>query len=59
MVFGRPHVKETYCPDEMDPIALSRASDSVADYEIGEVAKWRMAALGKTACCVPSLNRYF
>ena len=47
---GRPRATETYCRDETDPIALSGVSDFVADYEIDEMAKWRMAALGKTAC---------
>ena len=56
MVFGRPRAKETYCRDETDPIALSRVSDSVADYEIGEMAKWTMAALGKTACYAHGLD---
>ena len=42
-------VQRKYCRDETDPIAISGVSDSVADYEIGEMAKWRMAALGKTA----------
>ena len=44
-MFGRPRAKETYCRDETDPIALPRVSGSVADHEIGEMAKWRMAAL--------------
>jgi hypothetical protein len=48
-MLGRPRVKVTYCRDETDPIALSGVSDLVADYEVGEMAKWRMAALGKTA----------
>jgi hypothetical protein len=50
MVFGSPRATETYCRDETDPIAQSGVSDFVADYEIGEKAKWRMSALGKTAC---------
>ena len=49
-IFRRPRGKETYCRDETDPILLTGVSDSVADYEIGEMAKWRMAAPGKTAC---------
>ena len=49
-IFRRPRGKETYCRDETDPILPTGVSDSVADYEIGEMAKWRMAAPGKTAC---------
>ena len=49
MVFGSPRATETYCRDETDPIALSGVSDFVAAYEVGEIAKWRMGALGKTA----------
>ena len=49
-IFRRPRGKETYCRDETDPIALSGVSGFVADSEIGEMAKWRMAALGKTPC---------
>ena len=48
-IFRRPRGKETYCRDETDPIALSGVSGFVADSEIGEMAKWRMAILGKTA----------
>ena len=55
-IFRRPRGKETYCRDETDPILLTGVSDSVADYEIGEMAKWRMAAPGKTACHVVSSN---
>jgi hypothetical protein len=49
MVFGSLRATETYCRDETDPIVLSGVSDFVAEHEIGEMAKWRMAALGKTA----------
>ena len=48
-MFLSPRATETYCRDETDPILLTGVSDSVADYEIGEMAKWRMAAPGKTA----------
>ena len=48
MVFGSPCATETYCRDEMDPMALSGVSDFVAEYEIGEMATWRVAVLGKT-----------
>ena len=57
MVFGAPPAMETYCRDETDPILLTGVSDSVADHEIGEMAKWRMAAPGKTACLGVSLTR--
>ena len=46
---GRLHGKETYCPDETDPLDLSGVSAFVGDYAITEMAKWRMAALGKMA----------
>ena len=49
MMFSSPRATETYCRDETDPILLTGVSDSVADYEIGEMAKWRIAAPGKTA----------
>jgi hypothetical protein len=46
VVFGSPRATQPYCRDETDPVALSGVSDFVADHE---VAKWSMAALGKTA----------
>ena len=30
---------KTYCRDETDPLALSRVTEFVADYEIGEMEK--------------------
>ena len=50
MVFGRLRAMEACCPDETtDPIPLSVVSGFVADYEVSEMATWRIAALGKTA----------
>ena len=45
----RLRAAETYSHNEMDPIALSGVSDFVAHCEIGEMAKRRVGALGKTA----------
>ena len=36
-------------------VALAGVPDFVTDYEIGEIAKWRMVALGKMAC-VPCVS---
>ena len=51
MVFRSPRAMETYCRDETHPIALSGVSDfvTIAASEIGEMAKWRITDLGKTA----------
>ena len=57
MMFRSPRATQTYCRDETDPILLTGVSDSVADYEIGEMAKWRMAAPGKTVCCLRTILR--
>ena len=47
MLFGWLHEEETSCRGETEPVALSRASDFVADYQNGEIAKMDYGCSGK------------
>ena len=48
-IAGRPPLEEAYCRDKTSLTELSDIANVLLDSESCEMARWKLAALGKTA----------